>query len=80
MDRKTKIDLIKSILTGKRAVDELRPLRIAIAYQDPTTGDFSASPPHPTTVTDPEQVNRNSRLLKQAKTDPTITVIKVIRA
>lgn len=77
MTRKSKIDMIRGILKGTRSAAELRPARFAIAHTDPITGELTARKPYGSGQDD-ESYQRNEQLLKQAETDPSITVIRIV--
>lgn len=78
MNRLNKIDLIKSILKGTRSLAELRPRRFAVMHEHPDTGQLLPCSPYRKCSEDDEHARRNARLYELSKTDPSISVIRIV--
>lgn len=78
MNRREKIALLKGIIKGETTIHDAMEPRFVIAEVDSDTGElkpYKASTFNP----DPESVARNAELIRLAATDPSITVVKIIR-
>ena len=77
MTRSNKLDLLRGILKGTRSIDELKPIRYAIAYQHPRTGEVSGRSPYRAKDDNSPNILRNMQMLELSKTDRSITVIRI---
>jgi hypothetical protein len=69
--------MITRVLKGKLSPTELRPVRYVMAFTNPSTGEMTARDPYES-CRDEARIQRNEQLLKQAETDPSITVIRIV--
>lgn len=77
MDRRQKLALLKGIIKGARSIHETLVPLVAVAIEDPETGELT---PYAGSgySTDPAREARNAELLRLAKLDPSIVVIKIV--
>lgn len=76
MKRKTKIEFIKGIMTGRRSPAELWPQRYAVAYEHPETGRLSPFSPY-AKQSEIDRNSRNAQLFELSQSDESVTLIRV---